>query len=142
MGKFKEYLLNEDLGLGNLGTKMDNIVNSQWLDTQLGGAIMCSDQTGTDQFPPFERTGSYAKPDLDLTVPSVVRSGRITNLFLKKNPIHIGLSDGTQLRLNYDEFKRIQGKPEIGKVMNVTLQRHPSDNSQTHSRIDKIEVRD
>jgi hypothetical protein len=81
-------------------------------------------------------------PTTDVTIPSVERTGRITSLITKRNPIYIRLSDGTEAHFSYDEYRRIDGKPELGKTMTVIFQRHPEDRMQQASKIDKAIVRD
>lgn len=142
MGKFKEFLISEQMGLGQLGTSMSNITNSQWLSTAINGALVNSDVSGTQQFPPFSQSGSYPNPETELTIPSVEKTGRITTLMTKRNPIYVRLSDGTEANFTYDQFNRIDGTPAIGKTMTIIFQRHPQDASDQHSRINKIIVRD
>jgi hypothetical protein len=77
--------------------------------------------------------------DLPL-VPTVTKKGIIRTLDRNKNPIFVQLSDGTQLYFTWDEFKRINGKPEMGKHMTVTMQRHPMDFGSNPSQIQKITV--
>lgn len=141
MGKFKDYVLNEQLGLGNLGTSIDSLVNSQWLGNTVNGAMVSSQVSGTGSKPVQDYIQGN-QHDIDLTIPQVVREGRITALMLKKNPIYVRLSDGTEAHFSYDEWKRIDGHPAIGKTMTITFQRHPEDASGQASRIDKVIVRD
>ena len=79
-------------------------------------------------------------PSVDLTIPSAEREGRITVLELKKNPIYVRLSDGTEAHFTYDEYKRIDGKPELGKVMKISFQRHPDDTMRQFSKIDRATI--
>jgi hypothetical protein len=74
-------------------------------------------------------------PNIDL--PTVRKTARIEQIMDKKNPIYIGLSDGTKLFMTYDEFRRIEGKPERGKNMIVVMQRHNHDSSNYPSLITK-----
>lgn len=143
MGKFKNFLINEELGLGELGSRVDNLFHNQWLANQIGGAYASTDVTGSEQSPTLGFSGhSLHLPSTDLTIPSVERTGRITTLLSKRNPIYIRLSDGTEAQFTYDEYKRIEGKPGIGKVMTVIFQRHPEDSGLSYSKIDKAIVRD
>ena len=138
MGKFKQYILNEEIGLGELGSRIEGLFNSQQFGNQIGGAYV---QTGhAIQGAQSGYSGSMDLPATDLTVPSSERQGRITVLELKKNPIYIRLSDGTEANFTYDEYKRIEGKPGLGKVMKITFQRHPDDMMQQHSKIDRAVV--
>lgn len=143
MGKFKKFLINEQLGLGDLGTRIDRMFHSQWLGNAINGAFVSSDVNGTEQSPTMGYPGhSLHLPDTDLTIPSLERTGRITTLLLKKNPIYIRLSDGTEAHFSYDEYKRIDGQPALGKTMTIIFQRHPQDWSDQHSKIDKAIVLD
>lgn len=143
MGKFKEFLITEEIGLADLGTKIDNLYHSHWFGNQLAGAIASTDVTGTEQSPTMGYSGhSLHLPSVDLTIPSSTRTGRITTLLLKKNPIYIRLSDGTEAHFTYDEYKKIDGEPSLGKTMTITFQRHPQDQTRMHSKIDKAIVRD
>jgi len=142
MGKFRAFL-TEEVGLGNLGAKITQLFNSQDFNNQIGGAFAPSDVTGTEQ---PETMGSVGHPlhlsSTDLTIPQINKSGRITMLSLKKNPIFVKLSDGTEANFTYDEYKKIQGEPQLGKVMTITFQRHPGDTSQAYSKIDRVVVND
>lgn len=143
MGKFKHYLLKEELGLGNLGQNIERIANNAWLGNAINGAFVNNDYNTSEMNPSLGSAGfDTIFPSTDLSIPSVQKQGRITNLLLKTNPIYIRLSDGTQAYFTYDEFKKIQGKPEIGKVMTITLQRHPKDASGQMSKIDSAKVID
>lgn len=143
MGRFKEFLLTEEIGLADLGPRVDQLMNSQWFGNQIAGALVSTDFTGTEQSPTLGYVGhSTHLPSTDLTIPSVTREGRITTLLLKKNPIYVRLSDGTEAHFSYDEYRRIQGYPELGKVMTITFQRHPEDVSRSYAKIDKAIVRD
>ncbi len=142
MGKFREFLITEEVGLADLGPRIDRLYNSQWFGNQIAGAFASSDVTGSEQSPTMGYAGhSLHLPSTDLTVPSVVRSGRITTLMLKKNPIYVRLSDGTEAHFTYDEYRKIEGEPALGKTMTITFQRHPEDQSRMHSKIDKAIVR-
>lgn len=137
MGKFKEFLINEEIGLGELGQKVDSLMNSKQFGNQLGGAFTSTDVTGSGP------TMSYLNsPSADLTVPSTERTGRITTLLLKKNPIYVRLSDGTEVNFTYQEYRRIEGKAELGKTMTIIFQRHPEDQSSGFSKVDKAIVLD
>jgi hypothetical protein len=143
MGKFKEYLITEELGLANLGARIDDLFHNQWLANAINGAFVSSDVSGSEQSPTMGFAGhSLHLPSTDLTIPSVEKTGRITILHLKKNPIYIRLSDGTEAYFTYDEYKRIEGTPELGKTMTIIFQRHPQDFTQQYSKIDKAIVRD
>lgn len=143
MGKFKNYLINEEIGLADLGPRIDRLMNSQNFGNQVQGAFVSSAFDGSGASPETGMAGHpIDMPVNDLTIPSVERTGRIIALMLKKNPIYIRLSDGTECNFTYDEYKRIQGNPALGKVMTVMFQRHPGDLGQQSSKIDKAIVRD
>lgn len=141
MGNFKKFLLSEEIGLGNLGSRLNAAFDH--IDEKIGGAFLSSDVSSTEQ----SETQGFAGhplylPSTDLTVPQNIKTGRIQTLLLKKNPIYIKLSNGTEAYFTFDEYRRIQGTPAIGKVMSIIFQRHPSDKSETVSKIDKAIVRD
>jgi hypothetical protein len=138
MGKFKEFLITEDIGLGDLGPRIHNFYHSDYLDAKVNGAFASSNNA--TESPTLGQ--SMNLPTTDITIPSVERTGRITSLITKRNPIYIRLSDGTEAHFSYDEYRRIDGKPEIGKTMTVIFQRHPEDRMQQASKIDKAIVRD
>lgn len=143
MGKFKEFLLNEEIGLADLGSRIDQLFHSHEFGNQIQGALASTDVTGSEQSPTMGYSGhSLHLPSTDLTVPSVTRTGRITTLLLKKNPIYVRLSDGTEASFTYDEYRRIEGNPGVGKTMTITFQRHPEDQTRMYSKIDKAIVTD
>ena len=73
-------------------------------------------------------------------IPLVKKSGRIDVLITKKNPIYVQLSDGTKLFFSPDEYRRIRGKPGLGKTMTATFQRRTNDGSKQPSQIISCEV--
>ena len=143
MGKFKDFILNEEIGLGDLGTRIDHLFHSHRFGNQIAGAFASSDVTGTEQSPTRDYAGhSLHLPSTDLTIPSVTKQGRITILQTQKNPIYVKLSDGTEAHFTYDEYRRIQGEPQLGKTMTLVFQRHPEDRMQEYSKIDQATVID
>jgi hypothetical protein len=141
MARFREFLLKEDIGLGDLGVKLDRFYNDPALNARIGGAFASTAVTGTGSVPGLGYGGhSLNLPTTDLTIPSMEKTGRITTLLLKRNPIYIRLSDGTEANFTYDEYRRIEGKPELGKVMTIIFQRHPEDRAAQASKIDKAIV--
>ncbi len=153
MGKFREFLLNEEIGLGELGPKIDDLFNSQLLGNQIGGAMTSMDTDPVGQEGIGASGGSFGNqsmarsnqvelPSTDMDLPSVEKTGRITTLLLKKNPIYIRLSDGTEASFTYDEYQKIEGEPALGKNMTLIFQRRPEDASGQHSKIDQAIVRD
>lgn len=138
MGKFKEFLITEDIGLADLGPRLDRFYGSDYLDSKVNGAFA----TGSNAKNSPTLGSADNMPDVTLSIPSVERTGRITNLILKRNPIYIRLSDGTEAHFSYDEYRRIEGKPDLGKTMTLIFQRHPEDKMKQASKIDKAIVRD
>lgn len=142
MGKFKEYILREQIGLGNLGPKISNLANSDRLGGQIAGAFNSTDFTGTEQSPTHGYAGHPLHlPSTDLTIPQTVKSGRITTLFKTKNPIYVRLSDGTEAYFTYDEYRKIKEEPKVGKLMTIIFQKSPKDQTNMQSKIDKVIVR-
>jgi hypothetical protein len=81
----------------------------------------------------------------DLTMPTgltplVFKKSVIKTIEKNKNPIFIQLEDGTKLYFTWDEFNRIEGKPENGKKMLVIMQRREDDNSPSVSQIQKCKI--
>lgn len=140
MGKFKEFLINEEVGLADIGPRIDKLFQSHWFGNQSGGAITSTGDTGSIHSPLGGGERPLSIPTTDLTVPSVTRTGRITTLLLSKNPIYVCLSDGTEAHFTYDEYRRIDGDPSVGKTMTIIFQRHPEDQARMYSRIDKAIV--
>lgn len=137
MGKFRAFILKEHVGLGDLSPRIDQLLHSQKLNNAVG-SFLGSDWMGSEQ----QSSGQPALPSIDLTIPQMERTARITHLMLKRNPIYLRLSDGTEAYLTLDEYKRIQGQPAVGKLMTVILQRHPNDSSGTASKIERAIVRE
>ena len=79
-------------------------------------------------------------PQHQIELPNVEKRGRIEIIMDKKNPIYVQLSDNSKLYFSHDEFKRIEGKPERGKTMIVTMQRLGNDASELPSQIVKCQV--
>jgi hypothetical protein len=143
MAKFKEFLIKEEVGLADLGTNVEKLFNSQEFGNQINGAFVSSQWNNTNHMP-WKGEGSLQNVHMpvDLAIPSVERTGRITTLMIRKNPIYIKLSDGTECNFTYDEYQKIQGNPAIGKNMTVMFQRHPDDFTRQYSKIDKAIVLD
>jgi len=140
MGKFKDFILKEELGLAELGPKIHNLMHDQRFGNQVG-AYLSTDMSGTEQSETLGYQGrGLHLPSTDLTVPSMERTGRIQILLSKKNPIFLQLSDGTQAFFTYDEYRKIQGEPSLGKTMTIIFQRHPDNNSTNLSKIEKAMV--
>lgn len=138
MGKFKEFLITEDIGLADLGPRIDRFYHSDYIDGKINGAFTTSSNAMNS--PTVGQAMDL--PTTDASIPSVERTGRITSIITKRNPIYIRLSDGTEDHFSYDEYRKIEGKPELGKNMTIIFQRHPEDKMQQASKIDKVIVRD
>lgn len=83
---------------------------------------------------------SNSLPQLQLDLPAIEKKSTIEFIADKKNPITVQLSDGSKLFFTYDEYKRIEGKPERGKTMVVTFQRLPNDATDLPSQITKCRI--
>jgi len=83
---------------------------------------------------------SQSLPSHQLELPSVEKRGKIELIMDKKNPIYVQLSDNSKLFFSHDEYQRIDGKPERGKTMVVTMHRLGHDSSESPSQIVKCKV--
>lgn len=144
MGKFKQFLHNEDVGLADLGPRIEKMYGDGKFNTRLNNAVVSSQWTGSHQPTILGDAGDFSERNpRDIIIPSVEKTGVITHLYRTKNPIYIRLSDGTELKMTYDQFNKIKGtEPKVGKTMTVSFQRNPNDTSQNHSKIEKAIVRD
>jgi len=88
----------------------------------------------------FDWVKKFVLPDFDLGLPTVDKKGKITILIKRKNPIFVQLDDGTKLFFTYDEFKRINGDPVVGKTMAVKLLRLPGDTNESPSKIHSCQI--
>lgn len=86
----------------------------------------------------------------DIGLPVVRREGRIVILDQAgslshkklKSPVFVQLEDGTKLYLTRHEFDRIKGeRPERGKMLSVTFQRHRIDSTEQPSQVESITCR-
>jgi len=119
--EFKKYLEQNTIGTHNDGP---------------GAPYLTSDMSGSEQ--PNSNYGGRPNwlPSYDMGLPTVSKSSKIMTVERNRNPINVLLQDGTRLHFTYDEFKRIQGsEPQAGKIMTVTFQRNPNDESETPSKI-------
>lgn len=133
---FKTFIANESIALGNLGAKMDRLFDNDHFRNQANSFLNNIEQN------PNNLGYTFELPKGELEIPQIERTGRIVTLLDKRNPIFVKLSDGTEASFTYDEWRRIDGNPQLGKVMTIIFQRHPSDSTKNHSKIDKIIVRD
>ena len=100
------------------------------------GAYLNSAQTGHGGWD--QKANPLNVPNLELGLPQVTKTGMVTHVERTKNPIAVFLSDGTRLFFSYDEFRRIKGcEPTPGRTLIVTFQRHPNNQSEHSSQIDK-----
>jgi len=81
-------------------------------------------------------------PHIELGLPSIEKTSKISILNDRINPIYVQLKDGSKLFFTYDEFKRIQGTPLIGKTMHLTMQRLGGDTSDYPSKITSCRITD
>jgi hypothetical protein len=132
---FKQYMEQNTVGYHNDGPGSGF--------RQSGGSYLTSDQTGSET---WGNTFGHplTLPSYDFALPSVVptikKSGKIKFIQDKENPIIIMLDNGTRLYLTVDEYRRIKGKPEIGKDMTVVFQRHQNDRTNNPSQVQSITV--
>lgn len=139
MANFKQFMENQ--GLGELGLKLNKFYHNKDLDQKIG-AFLSTDVSGTEQSETLGLSGHPPHlPSTDFVIPDTTRTGRITLLDKKSNPIRVRLSDGTEVLFTHDEFKKIQGEePSVGKLMRVIFQRHPNDPTPNLSRINHVSV--
>ena len=131
--------INEEIALGNMGARVDRLFNNPHYQKRVG-AYMSSNVNGTAELP--NPTLSLGLQTNDITIPQQECKGRIVTLLAKRNPILVRLSDGTEANFTFDQWKRIQGEPALGKTMTIIFQRHPNDATKTHSKIEKVIVTD
>lgn len=143
MAKFKQFLLNEEIGLANLGVRVEKFYTDPSVESKINGAFVTSHWNNTNHTP-WKGEGSLqnVKIPIDLTIPHIEKTGRILSINKKQNPILIKLSDGTACLFTNKEFRSIQGEPNIGKIMTVRFQRSPQDISSNFSKIEKVVVTD
>lgn len=139
MGKFKEFLLNEEVGLGNLGKTIEKFFTSPDIDSKITGAFVNSNWNNTFQNHKRGETNiQNLQIPTDVVIPQIEKSGRIVSIDRKQNPIMVKLSDGTKCLFTNREFKSISGDPEVGKLMTVSFQRNPQDSTNDYSKIEKV----
>lgn len=100
----------------------------------------CLEENGPFCAESFSWAKQIVLPDIDLSLPSLKKTSRIAILSDRTNPIYVQLEDGSKLFFSYDQFRRIQGSPAVGKTMILTMQRLVGDNSNTPSKIDSCKV--
>jgi len=144
MGNFKNFLLNEEINLGNIGEKIQKFISNNHISNQINGTFLSSQMSNSYTHANWRGNDNVnnAKEPIDLILPSVVRSGRIIELQKTKNPIQIRISDGTICSLTYDQFRKINPIPREGNHISVIFQRNSEDDSDNFSKIQKIIVTD
>lgn len=142
MGNFKNFLLNEEINLGNIGEKIEKFIGNNYLNNQINGTFLSSQTSNSYNYTNWKGNDSInnVKEPVDLILPSIVKSGRIVELQKTKNPIQIRISDGTVCSMTYDQFKKIYPVPKEGLHISVVFQRNPEDSSESVSKIQKIIV--
>lgn len=73
-------------------------------------------------------------------LPSVTKTSRIQVVERNKNPILIMLSDGTKLYLSWNEYRRLNEEPSVGKKITINFQRHPGVKTAENSKINYIQI--
>lgn len=137
--RFKDFLLNEELGLGSMSGTMDRIFNAPGFQNYSGTYL--NGQMNNKEHDFLYGNGLDITPT-GIDVPQVERTGRIKLLLKNRNPIFVQLSDGTQASFTYDEWRRIKGEPAVGKMMRIVFQRHPENKTASYSKIDHVIVTD
>lgn len=123
MISFKQFIKiteQNGLGLGNLGSQMQKAFDS--IPTIIPNGFKRPDYL-------------VGIPNLDVQLPTTTGNGTIEVMNTKKTPIYIRLSDGSDCYFTVDEFRRIKGKPAVGKSMTVVFQRHPENRDSKPSQI-------
>jgi hypothetical protein len=111
---------------GNFGALPAQVTGSEWPDSPLWSA----GYAGTN----------WENGKFDIGLPSVSRTGKITFIDKKTNPILIYLDDKTRLEVPNDLIRGLTIKPEYGKTVMVTFQRRKDDGSINYSRIQSFKV--
>lgn len=135
IGKFKKFLLTEEISTSRLGTKIDDMANSPMFAKKLSKSV----SSNGDEM--MQKMDSIRVPT-ELKIHSIEKTGKISTLHVKKNPIYMRLDNGTEAHFSYEEYRRIKGKPALGKTISLFFQRHPNDSGSDLSKIDKAIVRD
>lgn len=111
---------------GNFGALPTQWTGSQWPDEPLrSGGYM-----GTN----------WVNNKFDLALPSVSKTGKITFIDRRANPVLIILDDTTRLEVPPYLLRSLTIKPEQGRTVMVTFQRRKDDGSINYSRIDSLKV--
>ena len=140
MGKFREFLLNEEIGLGELGPKIDDLFNSQLLGGQIGGAMtsMDTDPVGQEGIggsggsfgnQSMARSNQLGLPSTDMDLPSVEKTGRLC--VVDGGWKNCGLAG----EIIASVLERIDLKRMCNKPMRITL---PDAPAPTSSKLEEI----
>jgi hypothetical protein len=126
---------------GPVGTHIPNVpgifgaLTAQWTGSQPGE--LPSWQAGY-----FD--SNFSQNNFDLALPTTERSGIITYIDEKRNPIIItyrnSKTESDSIYIPYDDFKRVQPCPDIGRTITVVMQRRMDDASKAPSKIQTIKV--
>lgn len=138
---FKEFI-NEEIGLGDIDAKMSRLFNRRSIQNSMGSISNTDFSYDTPQGYIGDPDFTPRLPATTLNIPNVETTAKIETLHLKKNPIYIRLTDGTEAYFTYDQYKRIKGEPAVGKTMTIIFRRNPNDSSSNNSNIEKAIVRD
>lgn len=139
MPKFKQFLIKEEFGLGDIEQKINKI-----FDNKSYSSFLSSINNNTYDYSPWRGNDSInnQKEPVDLVIPSMEKTAKIIFLDLKKTPIRMRLSDGTECLFTEVEFRKIKGIPEINKTITLIFQRNSNDFSKNFSKIEKAIVLD
>jgi hypothetical protein len=139
MSKFKQFLIKEEFGLGDIKQKINKI-----FDNKSYSNFLSSSANNTYDYSPWRGNDSInnQKEPVDLVIPNIEKTARIIFLDVKKTPIRMLLSDGTECLFSEVEFRKIKGIPEINKTITLVFQRNPNDFSKNFSKIEKAIVLD
>lgn len=106
------------------------------------GAFLSRDFSGSDTADQMVGRQPYLF-GTDL-LPTAKRTGKIVVFRDNTNPVYIQLSDGTNIVLKYDEFKRAfpnyPEEPVSGQDVTVYFQRFPGDTREEPSQIQSISL--
>ena len=139
MPKFKQFLIKEEFGLGNIEQKINKI-----FDNKSYSSFLSSVNNNTYDYSPWRGNDSInnQKEPVDLVIPSMEKTAKIIFLDFKKTPIKMRLSDGFECLFTEVEFRKIKGVPEVGKTITLIFQRNSNDFSKNFSKIEKAIVLD
>lgn len=88
----------------------------------------------------FDWAKEYNLPNYELDLPTIEKKSAIHTVIKNKNPIYVQLADGTKLFFTFDEFRRLNHEPVVGKMMVVKMLRLPHDNGPMPSQIKSCRI--